>query len=468
MNKKILVYLVFVLAIGLILVPVLQARNYQSDAGYKKFKLEWPGNSGMGGLGALDLNGDGADELVVLWNTYKNGKMYSRLVLYSWGKGGFKVFSQTAEAEGEAYGIKVVDLDSDGKKDLLFDHNGLMYYRNVGGKLISKGKILKIRVYSKFYCGDLDGDGLKDLAVGARLPYTGKARVYKQLKTGAGAKPKFKRMKEFSGPADLYMMNGFNLNNDKRTDLITTAYNAGLVTVYHNQGNFNFKKVHVHDCPVNITSVGTLDIENDGYDDIAFFAFTGYVHGLLNNKGTKFEHIISDEHYGTCFHIETLDINNDGLADMLIPLSSKQHVALMKNETTKERIEFTNRVSKAKSAEAEIFTVGDFNGDRRPDMAFGETFILGCLDAPRSFRMKLAHANQVIYTQDKRLIIKGKYFKVQPGVVKIDGKTVAAAKIKSWSKNSILIQNLDLSKGEHTCLVLANGEGSTPIIFTVN
>jgi hypothetical protein len=100
-------------------------------------------------------------------------------------------------------------------------------------------------------------------------------------------------------------------------------------------------------------------------------------------------------------------------------------------------------------------------------MAWGETFILGCLDAPRSFRLKLAYVNQVTYTQDKKLIIKGKYFKLTKGVVKIDGKAVAAEKIINWKKNSILIQNLDLSPGSHTCLVLAKGEGSTPLTFIV-
>lgn len=470
MKKRILVYLIYALAIGMILIPVQQAQTSSPDTGYKRFKLVYPDHS-IGGLGAIDLDNNGADELAVLWRNYSDNQHFARLLILEWVKNEFKLMFETDALSGDAWGINVVDLDSDGKDDILVSLNGLKFFKNDGSKLVNKGNILKIKVNEKLFCGDLNGDGLKDLAVGARLPYTGKARIYKQMKTGAAAdtatKPKFKRVKEFPGPTDIYMINGFNVNNDSRIDLITTAYQNGIITLYQNQGNFNFKKVHTHDCIHQVTAVATLDIINDGYDDIAFFPRSGYVNGLLNSKGTKFEHIISDNYSGTCFNIETLDINNDGYRDLLnaLPFANRGSVHLMKNNGD---VSFDTKISKTKGAEGDHFTIGDFNGDRRPDMAFGETFVLGCLDAPRSFRMKLAHVNQVIYTQDNRLIIKGNYFKLVKGIVKIDGKTVAAAKIINWKKNSILIQNLVLSKGQHTCLVLAKGEGSTPITFTVN
>jgi hypothetical protein len=213
--------------------------------------------------------------------------------------------------------------------------------------------------------------------------------------------------------------------------------------------------------------VGAGDLSNNGFDDIIFFASSEKINGLINTGGTKFEHVVSDENSGSCFNIEMIDINNDGKLDLLAALPSTKNgtVLLMKNNGD---MTFSNKLSKTRGAEGDCFTLGDFNGDRRPDMAFGETFVLGCLDAPRSFRLKLPHIEKATYTQNGQLILKGKNFRLVDALVRIDGEALPVEKIAKWTKSSILIQNLNLSKGSHTCLVLSKGEGSTPITFTVD
>jgi len=467
MKKQMILMLSAALLIGFFFIRIQYGENFNPDTGYRKFEISLESKE-VAGLGAVDIEGDGTDELAILWGKYV-GEDCCQLMLYKWDKNSFKRHWESEEMAGDFSGLKVVDLDADGKDDVLVCHEGLKFFRNNGKNLINKGNIIDYLPSQFLLFDDLDGDGLKDLAVGAgNYKYIGLPRLYKQVKGKSsgrkGKKPVFKFKKELQGITGYNMIKGMKANNDNKMDILNVEYNSGRIFIFKNKGKFKFSKFFTHQCNEKVTSIEVIDMNNDGYDDIAFSPWSGFLSSFINHSGKSFEMIASDSYTGHSFVILAYDINNDSRMDLIVPSSTYNKIYLYKSEG---KFKFEEMKSKVGGETPDRMTVGDFNGDRRPDIAFGETKVVGALDVPHSFGLILAHVNKVIYTENGKLIIKGKNFNNNKDKVKIDGKSVSAGKIASWSSKKIIISNYKLEKGTHTCLVLVGGEGSTPLSFKV-
>ncbi|MBN1968054.1 MAG: T9SS type A sorting domain-containing protein [Candidatus Delongbacteria bacterium] len=118
-----------------------------------------------------------------------------------------------------------------------------------------------------------------------------------------------------------------DINNDDLLDIITTAYNDGVV-VFINEGNFSFRRVPVaayYEKPFSRSIRGKLhdetklDFNNDGFADMLSCAMDDNSLTLwLNNQDETFTEVVIDSMIMGSHTVDVQDLNNDNLVDILV------------------------------------------------------------------------------------------------------------------------------------------------------
>lgn len=209
-------------------------------------------------FGVADLDQDGKRELIVnrLFSKPGNGPLTTELLIYSQGAAG--VFSLNAALTNEAIGfcagvdycrrMKIVDLDGDGKPDLVFGAQPLVdanmenlvlaFSRKAGGGFTRDLQVSIGSNTSVFGIQDMDGDGVPDLVmIGVSLDGIGSANFF----TIVGGAPHFSF--EFSTRIDLPVGDTMyppnvaigDIDGDGQPDIVFDSYNSGIVMARHIQ-----------------------------------------------------------------------------------------------------------------------------------------------------------------------------------------------------------------------------------------
>ncbi|MEM9253235.1 MAG: FG-GAP-like repeat-containing protein [Planctomycetota bacterium] len=391
---------------------------------------------------AEDFNRDGNMDLAV-----KLSSMQSEpLILLGDGTGDFDI--QEQDQRGRALFVNEMltgDFDGDGDVDILYSYqygfSKLALRNNIGGGQFEERAVDIDTNDQNLFSGhmaadDLNGDGKDDLIFGSRAEGIG---IY--LSEGDGV---FRSPKDTLYAEDAVQIAIGDFNNDGRTDLLTiaSAINKSKaetfeIDVYLGRGNGVFKspvtsKFGIDD---NLYKTGSnwvrtqasagVDLNSDGYDDIALFLDdTLYV--LTSNQNGKLSEA-SRQHTKVyrIFQVSHGDLDGDGDQDLAVGGSHKNKgsvAATFLNQTVPAPsapvVGFTGLKTKAsesgKKAKFKATRDGDTTEELRVKLKIGGKAKYG-----RDYELKLSSAGSM---DGKHLVFHAGSSVVKVKLIPIDDK----------------------------------------------
>jgi hypothetical protein len=277
-----------------------------------------------------DLNSDGIPDLMVL--DALNQRTY---VMLGDGNGSFKLAS-TLNASLTAVAL---DVNGDGKPDLLFDEGPYVMLGNGDGTFAPSKSYSQAFDYNNVCAyADMDGDGHVDAVCG-----------YVETITG-----------DIDGATHLIILHG-NPDGSFNPSPISDKVFGNHDTQYDGEGSFDF--------PLAVS-----DLNGDGIPDIIAYARDGYT-VLLGQPGLTFSY---PKHYAAgslapygSFTQQIVDINGDGQADIVASGTNGIYISYGRRDGS-----FSTAPAYEAGQVLGHATFADFNGDGAPDVAAtGDTSI---------------------------------------------------------------------------------------------
>ena len=273
-----------------------------------------PGNIKLGDVnndGLLDLGVTGSErDTVDIFLGDGSGK-------FSLAPGSPSVVS--ASAEFTTHGLQLLDLNEDGKLDILTTSNqqnnfATMFGNGRGG--FSPGPAATFPAGQGRYAfafGDLDGDGHLDVIIASGNNESAEpGRVVMLRGDGKGA---FKHLSETPVPTGPRYVTLGDVNGDGRPDLVL-SHGSNQLSVLLNQGGGKFAPGSTYDLGTAAWAVAVADVNRDNSNDLVV-ATVGSVTVLLNGKSGFAPAPGSPFRAGPgAYYLALGDVNKDGKLDI--------------------------------------------------------------------------------------------------------------------------------------------------------
>lgn len=278
------------------------------------------------------------------------------------------------------YSVTSGDLDGDGRADLIVankNSNSISFYRNtsVAGN-ISFASRIDSTLSGQPQCvavADIDGDGALDVLA---ANYTGTSlSVFRNIST-SGTIALANQIVLSTGASSNSIAIG-DIDGDGKPDIVTTYNSSSYVAVLRNlstPGNISFAGFTTFLTASSPFSVAINDIDGDGKPDIvtANNTATNTVSVLRNTSTIGAISFAAFVQFQTGSYPQSVtvgDINEDNKPDvMTVSYNTPGSVSILRNTSSVGTISFATRVDSTTGPSPSFVTMGDMDGDGKPDL----------------------------------------------------------------------------------------------------
>lgn len=291
------------------------------------------------------------------------------------------------DAGAGVFDLCLCDFDGDGKTDVATSNDNtpdVGIFKNISsiGNINFEERIgLSLSVLSptrNITCGDIDGDGKPDLVVsggGSNGSYKNTVFVLRNRSTGPISfdSPQLLNI-DANGAARIVIR---DLDLDGKPELIVTNNSNNTISIFPNNstaGNISFSSVQTVTVSgaLNLNGLAVEDLNNDGLPEIIVNTLQQSDAYVLKNTSTtgafSFEAPIVLKAQGSIVNLAVGDLDNDGKPDIVLGNIANSNVALFRNTSTADNVQFAPAKTYGIDARPWGLTLGDVDGDGTQDI----------------------------------------------------------------------------------------------------
>ena len=339
-----------------------------------------------------DINGDGKPDLAIanIDNTIS--------VLRNTGSSGTVSFAVKVDfATGTNSKIVAIgDIDGDGKLDLVTNNvsdNSVSVLRNTGSggtiNFATKVDFTTAGNPQSVTIGDLDGDGKPDLAIACWSSST----VSVLRNTNSSGTISFATKIDFTTTSGPYSLTIGEIDGDGKPDLAVVSRDNNTISVFRNtssSGTMSFAAKVDFATGSSPYQLVIGDIDGDGKLDLATANIDSDSVSVLRNTGSSGTVSFAtkvDFTTGTNsdpFALAIGDIDGDGKPDLAVATSGYNTIAVLRNISSIGTVSFGAKVDFGTSLSPSFISIGDIDGDSKPDLLITNNGINGIVSVLRN------------------------------------------------------------------------------------
>jgi hypothetical protein len=437
-----------------------------------------------------DLDGDGKPDLAVAdagthtISVFRNISTNGTLTASSFGP---RVVLSAAPSSGSSpYFIVAADVDGDGKLDLVAVDtaaNSVSVFRNTSapGSLTTNSFAARVTIAVGANPGDvavvdLDGDGHPDIITANNINGSSISILQNSSSPGVITSNSFARfdLVEGSGASSVAIV---DMNGDGKPDIAVANYNDYTISIFQNNSTPGVLTANSFAAPLTIPGptyprcVRAVDLDGDGKPDLIVTSYHGQSLSVFRNLTTPGTSLTTNSFdarvefaLGAEGHIISIgDLNGDGKPDVVVDCEIPSRICIFQNLATNGSFtsqSFAPRVDLPTGYNAWGSSVGDLDGDNRPDIVFANNY-----DNTFSFYQNLSALSPQLTQQPANQIVS-----VGQNATFSVGATGNSPLSYQWSFNGTAISNAtnavltlinaQVSQAGNYAVLVSNGAGS--------
>jgi hypothetical protein len=325
------------------------------------------------GLDAADLSGDGKADLLVgvgQLTSPMGPPMAGAALLYA---GNGDATFQTPRAlniaplQG-ADGVRIADVDKDGKLDLFlgntYDGARMVVYGRGGGTFVEDLQLPS--GCTALFAADLNGDGRGDVAVVS----VGSNKLYVSLANSDGTLGPPRSFDTDRAPSAVASA---DVTGDGKLDLLVSNYDAATVSLLPGNGDGTFSPQRIANVGAGVNALVAQDLNGDGRLDVVTANYeANTVSVLINNGAGGFN---AAKHYSTGsgsgpVALAVGDFNGDGRNDVVTANADNSTVSYLQGSAvTAGALNAARALGTGKGPN--VLAARDWNGDGKLDVITG-------------------------------------------------------------------------------------------------